>query len=140
MGWVTGSSHSPVCDSPGVILIVEDNDACATTLEMALLGLGQLETCSAATASEALAILAQESRPVRAVVTDLQLPRMDGFELIERIRKGPTHAKLPILVISGDSDPGNSERLRQLGADAYFVKPYSPAAVRRTLEMLLNAR
>jgi CheY-like chemotaxis protein len=124
----------------GVILIVEDSDTCATTLEMALVGLGQLETRSARTAVEALEILAQESCPVQAVVTDLQLPCMDGFELIERIRKNSSGTTLPILVTSGDSDPQNSERLRLLGANAYFVKPYSPAALRRTLEELLNAR
>ena len=120
-----------------MILIVEDSEPCATTLEMAFAGLGELR--SASTAAEALAILAVESCTVRAVVTDLQLPVMDGFELIEKIRERSTQAALPIVVTSGDSDPGNFDRLRLLGADAYFVKPYSPAAVRRTLEKLLNA-
>jgi CheY-like chemotaxis protein len=129
----------------GVILIVEDSEPCATTLEMALAGirageLGELETRSAGTAVEALEILARGGCPVRAVVTDLQLPEMDGFELIERIRGNGNWTRLPILVTSGDSDPGNSERLRLLGADGYFVKPYSPAAVRRTLERLLHVR
>jgi two-component system, chemotaxis family, chemotaxis protein CheY len=122
--------------SSGIILIVEDSEPCITTLEMALLGLGAMETRTARTGTEALAILANS--PVRAIVTDLQLPTMDGFELIEFVRHSP-QAALPILVTSGDSDPGNSERLRRLGADAYFVKPYSPAALRRTLEQLLHA-
>jgi two-component system chemotaxis response regulator CheY len=122
---------------PGVILIVEDSEPCATTLEMAFAGLGELR--SASTAAEALAILTLEDCPVRAVVTDLQLPLMDGFELIEKIRSRSSQAAIPILVTSGDSDPGNFERLRRLGANAYFVKPYSPAAVRRTLERLLHA-
>jgi two-component system chemotaxis response regulator CheY len=121
---------------PGIILIVEDSEPCITTLEMALLGLGALETRTARTGAEALAILANS--PVRAIVTDLQLPTMDGFELINFVRHSP-QAALPILVTSGDSDPGNSERLRRLGANAYFVKPYSPAALRRTLEQLLHA-
>jgi two-component system chemotaxis response regulator CheY len=121
---------------PGIILIVEDSEPCITTLEMALLGLGALETRTARTGAEALAILANS--PVRAIVTDLQLPTMDGFELIDFVRHSP-QAALPILVTSGDSDPGNSERLRRLGANAYFVKPYSPAALRRTLEQLLHA-
>lgn len=124
--------------SSGVILIVEDSEPCITTLEMALQGLAALETRTARTGDEALAILASGSCPVRAVVTDLQLPAMDGFELIQQIRSRSPQVTLPILVTSGDSDPGNSERLRLLGADAYFVKPYSPAALRRTLERLLH--
>jgi len=123
--------------SPGIILIVEDSEPCITILEMALLGLGSLVTRSVRTGHEALAILS--SSPVRAIVTDLQLPAMDGFELIEQVRARSGRTSLPILVTSGDSDPGNSERLRRLGADAYFVKPYSPAALRRTLEKLLHA-
>jgi len=123
----------------GVILIVEDSEPCVTTLEMALAGLSPLETRAARNGAEALAILASGKYPVRAVVTDLQLPAMDGFELIKQIRSRSPQATLPILVTSGDSDPGNSERLRLLGADAYFVKPYSPAALRRTLERLLHA-
>lgn len=125
-------------ESPGVILIVEDSEPCVTTLEMALWGLAALETRTARTGAEALAIMASGTCPVRAIITDLQLPTMDGFELIKEIRSRSSQAAIPILVTSGDSDPGNSERLRRLGADAYFVKPYSPAALRRTLERLLH--
>jgi CheY-like chemotaxis protein len=122
--------------APGIILIVEDSEPCSTTLEMALHGLEAFETRTARNGLEALAILAEW--PVRAIVTDLQLPSMDGFELIEYVRTRSNHTALPILVTSGDSDPGNSERLRILGANAYFVKPYSPGALRRTLEKLLQ--
>jgi CheY-like chemotaxis protein len=123
----------------GIILIVEDSELCATTLELAFERLDNLQTHYTRTAAEALAILSNSAFPVRALVTDLHLPSMDGFELIELIRRDPARAKLPILVTSGDSDPRNADRLRDLGADAYFVKPYSPAAVRRTLEKLLDA-
>jgi len=74
-----------------------------------------------------------------AVVTDLNLPAMDGFELIQRVRSDSRTARLPIVVISGDSDPRTPERIYRLGADAYFGKPYSPAQVRRKLEQLLDA-
>jgi CheY-like chemotaxis protein len=127
---------------PSVILIVEDSEPCVTTLEFALLNLNGFETRAARTGHEALAILASCGRDVRAIVTDIHLPpkggrEMDGFELIRRVRAD--NAMLPILVTSGDSDPGTSERLRRLGANAYFVKPYSPAAVCRVLERLIDA-
>jgi CheY-like chemotaxis protein len=125
---------------PGFILIVEDSEPCVTTLEFALFGLPGLETRTARNAHEALKIIAgNESDSIRALVTDLNLPSMDGFELIQRVRSQFRHAKLPILVTSGDSDPTNSQTLTRLGVDAYFVKPYSPAALRRTLEGLLYA-
>jgi CheY-like chemotaxis protein len=49
---------------------------------------------------------------VSAVVTDLNMPRMDGFEFIERIRAEPRHRGLPIIVVSGDTDPATPERLQ----------------------------
>jgi CheY-like chemotaxis protein len=73
------------------------------------------------------------------VVTDLNMPRMDGFEFIERIRAEPRHQRLPIIVVSGDTDPRTPARLASLGANAFFPKPYSPAQVRLKLEQLLDA-
>lgn len=91
---------------------------------------------AAASAEQALRLLVQQH--VCAIITDLHLPRMSGFELIRRVRELPGYAGVPILVISGDSDPGTPDRIRSLGANAFFSKPYSPAAVRKKLEMLLN--
>ena len=73
------------------------------------------------------------------MVTDLNMPRMDGFEFIERIRAEPRHRRLPIIVVSGDTDPQTPARLAVIGADAFFAKPYSPAQVRLKLEQLLDA-
>ncbi len=118
------------------VLVVEDAEICRDTLEVALLNLPGLVVHSVTTAEEALQWLA--SKQVCALVTDLRLPRMDGFELIETIRSHPSCSALPILVISGDSDPRVSARVAGLGANAYFAKPYSPAAVRHKLEQLID--
>lgn len=118
------------------VLIVEDSDTSADTLEIALLSLPDVSVAHAASGSKAWRLIQNER--VAAIVTDLHMPHMDGFELIERVRASGGTARVPIIVISGDSDPATPERVRRLGADAYFVKPYSPAAVRETLERLLH--
>ena len=122
-----------------IVLIVEDTEFCATLLEVALLSLPGIELRVATTAQEALTLLNNTTTNIAAMVTDLHMPRIDGFDLIARVRALPRHLHLPILVISGDSDLNTPERLRTLGADAYLPKPYSPAEVRTTLERLLNA-
>lgn len=119
------------------VLIVEDADLCRDALELALMGIPELTLKIVGTAEEALRQLS--AGDISALVTDLNLPAMDGFELIEKIRSEPARAGLPILVISGDSDPRTPARLVRLGADAYFPKPYSPAEVRSKLERLLDA-
>lgn len=119
------------------ILIVEDTDLCRDALELALMPLPGVAIRSVATAEEALQCLAASD--VCALVTDLHLAHGDGFELIEAIRARPRSSPLPILVISGDSDPRTPARVFSLGANAYFSKPYSPAEVRHKLEQLIDA-
>jgi CheY-like chemotaxis protein len=121
------------------ILIVDDADACASTLELALTAIPEMAISLATTALQALTVLEDDRRTVCAVVTDLNMPYMDGFELIRRIRADRRHAGLPIVVTSADTDPHTPERTYALGADAYFAKPYSPTLVRRKVEQLLNA-
>ena len=118
------------------VLIVEDTEPCRDTLEVALMMLPGLSVTSVATAEEALEYFS--SAEVCALVTDLHLPKMDGFQLIETIRSQPRNAAVPILVISGDNNPNTMARLAEIGSNAYFSKPYSPAEVRETLEQLID--
>ena len=118
------------------VLIVEDTDLCRDTLEVALMKLPNLAVRSVTTAEEALEWL--DANEACALVTDLHLPHMNGFELIETVRRQPWRSSLPILVISGDGDPGIPKRVARLGANAFFPKPYSPAEVRQKLEQLIN--
>ena len=67
------------------------------------------------------------------------MPRMDGFELIRRVRADGRLAATPIVVVSADTDPGTPQRIARLGVSAFFPKPFSPAQVRRKLEQILNA-
>ena len=120
-----------------LVLIVDDAEQCAETLEVALFGLPGVDVLAARSAEAALRLMSEQR--VCAFITDLHLPRMSGFDLIRRVREHPNYSRVPIVVISGDSDPGTPDRIRALGADAFFAKPYSPSAVRKKLETLLNA-
>src|SRR5262249_728879 len=118
------------------VLIVKDSDTTADTLEIALLNLPDVSVEHAPSGHKAWQLIQAER--VSAIITDLHMPHMDGFELIKRVRAAERPAYVPIIVVSGDSDPDTPERVRRLGADAYFAKPYSPAAVRDTLERLFH--
>ncbi|MSV34105.1 MAG: response regulator [Bryobacterales bacterium] len=118
------------------VLVVEDTDIGQDALELALARVPNIVLQIVSTAEEALALLGENTC---ALVTDLNLPRMDGFELIEAVRSDPGRQWLPIMVISGNSDPDTPSRLVALGANAYFPKPFSPAEVRSRLEQLIHA-
>ena len=121
------------------VVIVEDAESCATTLEIAFLRIPGVTVTPVSSARQALQILQNsDNGSVAALVTDLNMPRMDGFELIERVRADRRFKTLPVIVVSGDTDPRTPERISRLGVNAYFAKPYSPAQVREKLEHLLN--
>jgi two-component system chemotaxis response regulator CheY len=137
---------------PGLVLIVEDSEPCAETLQIALESLPGLETRVMHSVRAAISALLDTGNNVVALVTDLNIHRNsalitagatsdgtvpDGFDLIRQLRSEPRFARLPILLISGDSDPRLPARAIEHGANAFFAKPYSPSAVRRTLEQLL---
>jgi len=121
------------------VLIVEDSENSAATMELALLGIPGLHVLRAPSGLEALRILNQSGCAVQAIITDLNMPRMDGFELIRHLREDGRTSRLPIIVVSADTDPQTPERIAGLNVDAFFPKPFSPAQVRRKLEQLLHA-
>lgn len=106
----------------------------AITLEAALQAAGGIRVVLARSGRDALRVLEQQSVTVTALITDLHMPFMDGFTLIARVRAHPRYASLPVIVVSGDPDPEVPRRIARLGADAFFQKPYSPAALREAVE------
>ena len=112
-----------------LVLIVEDSETCAETLQIALELIPDVEVRSIHSQDAAISFLNTRDSDVAAIVTDLNLPRGaglpgDGLDLIRHIRAEPRFARLPILLISGDSDPLLCERALAQGADAFFPKPY----------------
>ena len=120
------------------VLVVEDSENSAAMLEIALSNIPEVTVVLASSALEAWRILSGRGPAIRAIVTDLNMPRMDGFELIRRVRADGRLAATPIVVVSADTDPATPRRIAQLGVCAFFAKPFSPAEVRRKLEQILN--
>ena len=119
------------------VLLVDDADDCLATLDVALQTLPGVVVRGAHSAEDALEVLARGD--VSAVVTDIHLPAMTGLELIARIRRDPELRALPIVVVSADADPAASRTALESEANAFFSKPFSPAAVRKKLEELIHA-
>jgi two-component system chemotaxis response regulator CheY len=120
-----------------LVLVVEDSTECAETLQIALESIPDIEVRVCLDERGLWRILERDFARVAAVVTDLHLSQSDGFDVIRRLRADARFTTVPILLISGDSDPRIPAIALSRGASAWFAKPYSPAAVRRKLEELL---
>jgi two-component system chemotaxis response regulator CheY len=110
--------------SPARVLIVDDDPAmrlvCSTNLQAA--GLNVLE---ARDGRHGLA-LARTHRP-DLVLTDVTMPRLDGFELAAALRSNEDTRLIPLIFLSGETAGSHQERATALGAFAYVTKPFDPA-------------
>ncbi len=121
-----------------VIAIIDDSEDVAA-LELALSNMQSVKVVKMDDGRSVMNALRSNSLELAAIVTDLNLPFFDGFEILEAVRAHQRFSHVPIVVITGDGRSGVPERAKQLGASAFFVKPYSPAEVRRALEALIDA-
>lgn len=114
------------------VLTVDDSASMRALLNHALSTNG-FDVVQAEDGIEALEWLASNEADV--VITDINMPRLDGFGLIERLRGGSRHRDRPILVLTTESSDEKKMRARQAGATGWIVKPFDTdkliAAVRR---------
>ena len=61
-----------------------------------------------------------------AIITDINMPRKDGFQFIEEVRVDPRRRAIPILVLTTESDAEKKQRARTAGATGWIVKPFDP--------------
>ena len=90
--------------------------------------LGPTEVVEAESGFEALRLLPRG--PWDLVITDINMPDINGLELLSFIRKSEQHRGVPVLLISTQSSERDRERGLKLGADGYLAKPFTPESLR----------
>jgi CheY-like chemotaxis protein len=127
-----------------VILLVEDNPDDETfTLRAMQEYKGNASVAVARDGVEALDYLFAadgqvEARMPRFVILDLKLPRVDGFEVIARLRADARTRPLPVVVFSSSSEGQDVRRCNQLGANSYVVKPVAAEQYREAVSRMLQ--
>lgn len=81
------------------------------------------EVVEAGDGEEAMRVLTQ--RPVDLVITDVNMPRMDGLELTRKLRATPPFLRTPIILLTTESDPAKKMQGRIAGATGWIVKPFN---------------
>jgi two-component system chemotaxis response regulator CheY len=73
---------------------------------------------------------------VALIITDINMPDMDGFEMIEHIKAGPKGAAVPFLMLTSDHGARQVERAQALGAVGWVIKPFKPASLVATVKKI----
>ena len=106
------------------VLTVDDSKTMRDMLRMALTDAGHT-VVQADDGQHGIEVL--EANPgVDVIVTDINMPRMDGYAFIEHVRGNGGNRATPILVLTTESEPAKKQRAREAGATGWIVKPFDP--------------
>ncbi|OLC94229.1 MAG: hypothetical protein AUH86_15005 [Acidobacteria bacterium 13_1_40CM_4_58_4] len=124
------------------VLVVDDNGTNRRILE-GMLKRWEMRPVSAKGGEEALAQLVAARKAGDAfglIVTDMHMPKMDGFALVERIRRRPELSAATIMMLTSAGHRGDAERCQKLGVSAYLLKPIRQSELREAIARVLGAR
>jgi signal transduction histidine kinase/CheY-like chemotaxis protein len=124
------------------VLVVDDNRTNRRILE-GMLKRWEMKVRCAEGAEEALAELGaarEAGTPYGLVLTDMHMPGMDGFKLVERIRQKPELGTATIMMLSSAGHRGDAERCQELGVSAYLLKPIRQSELREAIARVLGAK
>jgi chemosensory pili system protein ChpA (sensor histidine kinase/response regulator) len=115
--------RGPSRDLPDRGVLLVDDSRSVRMLASQYLAAERIDTETAVDGIDALEKLASSS--FRVVVTDLEMPRLHGYELLAAIKRDPRWAHVPVIVCTSRSSEKHQKRALELGADAYIVKPFT---------------
>jgi two-component system, chemotaxis family, chemotaxis protein CheY len=123
------------------VLVIDDSPSIRQQVALALgpAGYAVVEAADGVEAMEALA----STTDIGLVITDINMPRMNGLEMLERIKHDEHNKSLPVMMLTSEGQPAMIDQARRGGACGWIVKPFKPelllAAVRRLLPVLTGA-
>jgi len=118
------------------ILVVDDSDTVRQQVSMALKQAG-FAIAEAADGQEGLAMI-DANRSIAMVVCDVNMPRMNGLEMVESVKRKAENKSLPILMLTTEGQPSMIKRAKEAGAVGWIVKPFNATQLVQTAKHLTN--
>lgn len=117
------------------IMVVDDDPFIIAILENYLKQ--YFEVISHSSAIEAISWL-ESGNDVNLIVADINMPEMDGIEMLEQVRSSGFFRNIPFIILSGNKDSGEKIKCLKVGADDYIVKPFNPEEVYVRIQNILR--
>ncbi len=119
------------------ILIVDDSASLRRVVDIALSGAGY-EVIQASDGKDALAKLAKlEGRKVHLIVSDVNMPNMNGIEFVTAVKKDAAYKFTPVIMLTTEGQDEIKDQGRAAGAKAWIVKPFNPTQLLNAVQKLI---
>jgi two-component system chemotaxis response regulator CheY len=118
------------------ILVVDDQRTMRALVRQSLRELGHFEIIEAGDGMHALQLLTD--RRIKLVISDFEMPRMDGLTLLRRIREHRDLGDIPFILLTSRSDARIVLEAKELGVGGYLVKPFTLGALQQRIETALK--
>ena len=118
------------------VMVVDDQTSMRAMIRRALQDLGFKDVRDKAGAQEALASI--KSDRVHLVISDFNMPEMDGLQFLEAVRTDPVIGKTVFIMLTGSADKEIVQKAAALGVNNYVVKPFAPAALKEKIERVFG--
>lgn len=105
------------------ILVVDDQSVIRTLMKNQLRSMGYSQICEAADGRMALEIM--KSQDIALVISDWNMPNMNGYELLKAVRKDADLTGTPFILVSGDANPHNISKAVALKVNQFILKPFT---------------
>ena len=119
-----------------VILIVDDSASLRQVVKIALSNAGY-EVVEASEGKDALSKLGGQR--YHLIISDVNMPNMDGIELIKHVRQSPGNRFMPIIMLTTESQPEKKQEGKAAGASGWIVKPFKPEQLLAVVRMICPA-
>ena len=119
------------------ILVVDDSPTVVKFVSISLKSKG-FDVVTACDGMDALEKMSNLPERVDLIITDLNMPNLDGYGLIETVRQNEQHSETPIIILSSEGDSDDRDRGMEVGATSYLVKPFKAGVLLSEIEKYLQ--
>ncbi len=124
-------------DMDKIILVVDDSPTVVKFVSFSLKNKGY-KVVTACDGMDAVEKISNMSENVDLVITDLNMPNLDGYGLIDTLRHNDQFSETPIIILTSEEEEEDKQKGIQVGANSYLVKPFKPTVLVTEVEKYLK--
>ena len=118
------------------VLVVEDSSTMRSLIVTTVEDLMGYETVEVKNGIEALKVL--PTQPFDLIITDINMPNINGLEVVKFVKENPQYKKIPMIIVSTEQGEKEIQKGLSLGASEYLTKPFHPDNLKKVIQKVMN--